>query len=257
MSVVTFNAAELQDTLPYPDSPISYSGSKKTTNTGSAAGPGYASVQLTSEQPTLRDRTNSGRILARAIAAHKWKIAIKYNPMTQTEFDPIYSFLLNRRGGMNPFFVSLPQYSTPKDSNFNTWLNANASNILSVDGSSTLEAGITSGLISRSGYNSTTNGTPRPGDLFTINDPDNSNHLKAYMVTRVESYEDYQANLSQPATSQLRLHFTPGLSKGVSSTGQFIFTNPKIKVILSNDVQQYSLNANNLYEYSLNLEEVQ
>ena len=251
MSVVTFTAGEIQNTLPDPSNPISYAGSSKTTNTGSAAGPGYASVQLTSEQPTLRDRTNSGRILARAIAAHKWKIAIKYNPMTQTEFDPIYSFLLNRRGGMNPFFVSLPQYSAPKDATFA------ASSFTSQTAAGTASAGAIVISTTTNSYNSTTNGTPRPGDLFTINSPTNSNHLKAYMVTRVESYDDYQANLSQPSTSQLRVYFTPGLSKSVAIGDSLVFTNPKIKVILSNDVQQYSLNANNLYEYSLNLEEVQ
>ena len=255
--MATFTLAEIQNTLPDPDNRISYAGDTKSANAGSAFGPGYASVQLTSEQPNLRDRTNSGRVLARSIAAHKWKIAIKYNPMTQTQFDPIYAFLLNRRGAVNPFFVQLPQYNAPRDSNFNTWLNASGSNILSVDGSSTLAAGVTSALISRSGYSNTSNGTPRPGDLFTINDSNNSNHLKAYMVTRVETSSDYQSGTSQPGSTQVRLHFTPGLSRSVSSVGQFIFLNPKIRVILANDIQQYSLNTNNLYEYSLSLEEAQ
>ena len=91
--------------LPDPNNAIGNAG-----ETGGTAGPGFASIQLTSEQPTMRDFTNSGRILARAIARHQWKVNISYNPMTETEFNRVYSFLLHRRGGVNPFFVSLTQY---------------------------------------------------------------------------------------------------------------------------------------------------
>ena len=55
-----------QTVLPDPNNTIGDAGQPAGT-----AGPGYASVQLTSDQPTLRDRTNSGRILARAIVLHK------------------------------------------------------------------------------------------------------------------------------------------------------------------------------------------
>ena len=76
--------------LPDPNNAIGNAG-----ETGGTAGPGFASIQLTSEQPTMRDFTNSGRILARAIARHQWKVNISYNPMTETEFNRVYSFLLH------------------------------------------------------------------------------------------------------------------------------------------------------------------
>ena len=60
-----FSSTGFQNVLPDPNNTIDYAGSPGT-NTGYAGGPGYSSVQLTSEQKTLRDRTNSGRILARA-----------------------------------------------------------------------------------------------------------------------------------------------------------------------------------------------
>jgi len=72
-----------QDVLPDPNNSIGNAGQA----TGSA-GPGFASVKVTSEQPYMSTRTNSGRLLARAQAAHKWKINIKYNPMTRAEFVP-------------------------------------------------------------------------------------------------------------------------------------------------------------------------
>ena len=238
--------------LPDPNNSIGWAGQSTTSSSeGAAAGPGFASVSLTSQQPTIRDVTNSGRILGRAIAAHKWKIKITYNPMTRAEFDPVYTFLLQRRGPLNPFFVSLPQYRVPKDSTFATYA---ASTNLEV--ASGIAAGATSALIGRSGYSNTTNKTPFPGDLFTLN-ATNSNHKKVYMVTRVETTADYQTSTTQPSSSQVRIHFTPGLSKSVVTGDDVVFHNPLVKVIMVGDVQEYSLNTQNLYSFSLNLEEVQ
>jgi hypothetical protein len=237
-----------QTTLPDPNNTIGDAGQPAGT-----AGPGYASVQLTSDQPTLRDRTNSGRILARAIVAHKWRVAIKYNKLTQEEFDRVYSFLIHRRGGLNPFFVSLPQYRSSRSSTFAS------SPYTSQSVSGSTAAGSTVILTDTSGYNSTTHSTPQPGDLFTVNSSSNSNHLKAYMVTRVEKSGEgnYIDSSSQPASDQLRVHFTPGLSKAAGTGDSLVFNNPLIKVIASSDTQQYTLDTNNLYSFNLNLEEVQ
>ena len=215
------------------------------------AGPGFASVKFTSEQPMLRDRTNSGRILARSIVAHKWKIAITYNPMTRTEFEPVFNFLLQRRGALNHFFVSLPQYRVPQNTSFATYAASN-----NLEAASSFVAGATQALIGKTGYSNTSNGTPKPGDLFTIAGT-NSNHLKAYMVTRVEDSSDYLSGQAQPLSSQVRIHFAPGFSKAVGGADDFRFHNPLIKVVLAQDIQEYSLNTDGLYQYSLQLEEVQ
>jgi hypothetical protein len=234
-----------QNILPDPNNTIGSAGQVAGT-----AGPGFASVSLISKQPTIKDKTNSGRLLARAIASHNWEVAIKYNPMVRADFERIYTFLLHRQGGINPFFVSLPQYRVPQSSTFASYA---ASNNLEATG--TILAGATSALIAKSGYSNTTNGTPSPGDLFTI-DGANSNHTKTYMVTRVETTADYNTGEAQPSSTQVRIHFTPGMAKQVSAADDFIFSNPLIKVI-AKDTQNYSLNTNNLYSYSLNLEEVQ
>ena len=235
-----------QNVLPDPNNTIGSAG-----QVAGSAGPGYASVSVTSEQPMLRDRTNSGRILARAVAGHKWKIKINYNPMTRADFEPVYTFLLQRRGPLNPFFVSLPQYRVPRDSTFATY--AGSTNLEAVGA---VAAGATSALIGRSGYSNTANKTPLPGDMFTLN-ATNSNHKKAYMVTRVETSADYEAGTTQPASTQVRIHFTPGLARSIVTGDDFVFHNPLIKVILEGDVQEYSLNTQNLYQFSLNLQEVQ
>ena len=170
--------SSFQNILPDPNNTIGEAGQAAGT-----AGPGFATVSLTSEQPTMKDFTNGGRLLARAIASHAWKIKI--------------------------------------------------------------------------GYNFNTNGTPTPGDLFTVEDSANSNHLKAYMVTRVETNSNYLNTAAQPGVAQLRIHFTPGASKTMNAGAKLVFHNPLIKVISTKDIQQYALNTDNLYSYSLDLREVQ
>ena len=79
------------------------------------------------------------------------------------------------------------------------------------------------------------------------------------MVTRTErtGSGNYISSLAQPSTNQVRVHFTPGLSKAIGTGDDFVFHNPLIKVVTAGDIQEYTLNTNGLFRYSLNLEEVQ
>jgi len=105
--------------LPDPAFNIAPDGS--TTNAGAGDfGPGFASVKFSSEQPVSMTRTNSGRVITRAIVGHHWKIEISYNPMTRAEFEPIYNFLEERRGRLKPFFVVLPQHASPQTASSGT-----------------------------------------------------------------------------------------------------------------------------------------
>jgi len=248
------------DVLPDPNYSIGDAGQSLATASGGTAGPGFASVSLTSEQPLIKDSTNSGRILTRSVAAHKWKIKITYNPMTREQFDPVYTFLLQRNALRNNYFyISLPQNRVPKDSTFATW---SASNVLKTVSSENVGARFfkiqgDSTLGNANYYNSTTHNTPLPGDMFTFNAA-NSNHKKAYMVTRVATSSTYNTQESVPAsTHQLVIHCIPTLQKSLSAADTLVFTNPLLKVMMSGDIQEYSLNTQNLYSFSLNLIEVQ
>ena len=235
---------DFQNILPDPNNVIGDAGQATGT-----AGPGYASVKLSSENQTIRSKTNSGRLISRASAYHTWKVNINYNPMTQADFNRIYSFLIHRRGSIDPFFVSLPQYRTPQDSTFASYAQSN-----NLGAAASFTAGSTNVLLEKTGYNHGTNKTPTPGDLFTISGA-NSNHKKAYMVTRVMA-DDYHSDNGAPATNQVRIHFTPGLAKTIANADGFVFHNPLIRVI-AKDLQEYQLGTNNLYQFGLSLEEVQ
>lgn len=246
---------DYQNILPTPSFKIGDAGQNEADG-GNTAGPGYASVKLSSNEKVMKNRTNSGRYTARTAAYHMWKINISYNPMTQAEFMPVYTFLLEKQGSLKPFFVSLPQYEAPSDATFASFGDVNL-----FQNSSIIDPGDTSFLIARAGYNSGTNGKLSPGDLFNITDTSDSNHKKAYMVTRVEDNVYYTG--TQPTVTQLRIHTAPAIVRTVSASSTLVLkkdlpsnNGPLIKVV-ANDLQEYSLGTNNLYQFSLSLEEVQ
>jgi len=236
------------NTLPDPNNPIGEAG--EASSSGSK-GAGYSAVKLSSEHKIMNTRTNSGRLISRELSGHKWNINISYNPMTREEFEPVYTFILQKRGSMVPFFVSLPQYKQPKNTTFATFV---ASNNFSPDNAG--EAGDTTMVIDNASYDASTDGTARPGDIFTIIDED-SNHKKAYQITRVETYDLSEAGTTAPDSDQLRIHFVPALQRAVTTNAILTFDNPKFRVVLKNDIQEYSLNTENLYSFSLELEEAQ
>lgn len=229
------------DRLPDPNYKITEAGENSASG---VAGPGFASVKFSSEQPVSISRTNSGRVITRSIIAQHWTIDITYNPMTRNEFEPVYNFLMEKRGRLKPFFVVLPQYSSPRTSTSGT---------ISVSGSIT--SGDTNFLIN--GMDSVTGGL-RPGDMFNFSDSSNSNHKKIYQIVRVaDSTNKLSTDSALDSTDERRLYVVPPIEKDVTSGSTIIYTNPTFRVIQRSDVQEYSLGTNNLYQFSLQLEEAQ
>ena len=248
----TFNA--FQNILPDPNNLLSEAGSASSNEIGASAGPGFTSVKFTAKQPVMMNRTNSGRVITRSVAAHSWDIDISYNSLTRAEFEPVFSFLMSRNGKLNPFFIELPQYLTSQDSTFAASVISNppVTSVKIAEGSA-VPAGRT---YFRTSY--TGSGTPRQGDIFTISDASNVIHTKAYMVTRVETSTDFNNSFdaaTNPGTNQFRIHFSPPLVSATSDTSPLDFTEPRIRVIQAGDVQEYSLGVNGLYKFSLKVEE--
>ena len=230
------------DRLPDPNWGVNDAGDGHATNF--VEGPGFASVKFTSKQPVSYSRTNSGRVTTRAIVGQSFSINISYNPMTRDQFEPIYSFLLEKRGRLKPFYVVLPQYSSPRTSTSGT---------ISVQGSIT--AGDSNFLID--GMDAASGGL-KPGDIFNFADASNSNHKKAYQIVRVATSSDKLASDSTlNTTDERRIYVTPPVEKDVTDNSTITYTNPLFRVIQSKDTQEYSLGTNNLYTFSLTLEESQ
>ena len=225
--------------LPDPAFKITEAG--ENSNSG-LAGPGFASVKFSSEQPISVSRTNSGRVITRAIVSHVWKIQISYNPMTRDEFEPVYNFLLEKRGRLKPFFVKLPQHS-PRTTTSGTY---------------TIQGPASAGSSSILTTVSSLSGGLRPGDLVTINDSQNSNHTKAYQIVKVnDSTNKLSSDTDLNNANERRLFIVPPLARDVTNSSTINYATPLIRVILASDVQEYSLGTNNLYQFTLNLEEAQ
>ena len=197
--------------LPDPVFKITEAG--ENSNSG-LAGPGFASVKFTSEQPVSISRANSGRVISRAIVSHKWKIQITYNPMTRDEFEPVYNFLLEKRGRLKPFFVKLPQHS-PRTTTSGTY---------------TIQGPASAGSSSILTTVSSLSGGLRPGDLVTINDSQNSNHTKAYQIVKVnDSTNKLSSDTDLNNANERRLFLVPPLARTVSNSSTVTFANPLIK----------------------------
>jgi hypothetical protein len=235
-----------QNILPDPNNAIGIGGQATGTN-----GVGFASVQFSSQAPVQVSRTNSGRVITRSAAGHKWTIGITYNPMTRDQFEPVYNFLLAQKGRLKPFFVQLPNQYTSRNAAFSSF---------TVNNTPTAGTAVNQGgeFMLQAGHSATQTTSPQPGDMFTITDTNDSLHTKAYRVTRVMNTADYHSGLhSQPSNAQRIIYFTPNLQRAVSSGAGIDYYQPLIRVMLTSDVQSYSLGTNNLYTFSLKLEEAQ
>ena len=105
---------------------------------------------------------------------------------------------------------------------------------------------------------SSLSGGVKPGDLITINDSSNTNHTKAYQIVRVnDSTNKLSSDTELNNTNERRLFIVPPLARDVTINSTINYATPLIRVILASDVQEYSLGTNNLYQFSLNLEEAQ
>lgn len=226
-----------------PDPAFGVDEAGQNVNSTANFGPGFASVTFSKEQPTMMSRTNSGRVVSRSIVGEKLNIAITYNPLTRAQFEPVYSFLSEKKGRLKPFFVSLPQYADAQDSTYS--------------GTFTVDGAYAAGKDNFLADHSSLTGTPKRGDTFTITDSANSNHTKLYTVTRVQTNSDYYSGESQPSADQYRIYCQPNLVYSVADNSTLNFVSPLVRVIQSSDVREYSLGTNNLYSFSLSLEEAQ
>jgi hypothetical protein len=144
--------------------------------------------------------------------------------------------------------VVLPNQSSSRNTAFGAYSGA-----ITVEG--THAAG--SGVMLQTGHEDDPLTTqPQPGDMFTITDASDSLHTKIYRVTRVINSSNFLTG-SEPDDDERYVYISPNLQRETASTSVINYTNPQIRVILKNDVQEFSLGTNNLYTFGLQLQEAQ
>lgn len=235
---------DFSDILPDPAHPITDAGDIAP---GGTPGPGFSALGFQSNTETQVSRTNSGRGVSRDQGVQYWSFNISYNPMFRHQFDPVDTFLGMRNPRRDPFYVVLPQYSRPKDPTFNGTANTYVRRDHESGSETLLVWHNTADFV----------GKLRPGDMFNIVDLEDYNHQKIYKVGAVETNDYYQAGTTQPAKNELRLHITPPLQRYTTDNSRLVLINPKFRVIAKSDVQEHQLDNNNLYSFSLAVEEFQ
>jgi hypothetical protein len=245
--MATFNS--FATILPDPVYKITDAGN---TDASGQPGPGFASVAFQSNGDTQVSRTISGRGVHRDQGTHFWAFTITYHKMTREQFDPVDAFLGARNARKKAFYVVLPQHAKPKQPAFAAYVLSNPNLLVS---EFAVEAGISAVMI-KTTNNTAISGNPRPGDFFNIEDATNANHLKTYKITRVETDQLYQAGTTAPTASRKRIHFEPPLQRAIAANAKIVFT-PKFRVIMKGDLREYQLDTDNLYNFGLQLEEIQ
>ena len=213
----------IQNILPDPNNTITPSGAD--SGSGSVAGPGFSGVTVTSQQPIVMNRSNSGLSFKSINKYQKFMANIKYNSLTKAECNVVYPFLLQRQATLEAFFVELPQYGNSSAGTKNITL------------SSTAEAGTTT--LTLANVNSLL-----VADMFFITDPQDDTHVKTYKITKISGTT---VTITPPL--QRKLDHT------LSGTRQANFGTPKIRVCVVGSDIQYSVDAKGLYSFSVKLEE--
>ena len=183
--------------------------------------PEFKAVNLASNHSNLTSTTVSGKMFVRQLGGHRWSFTAEYNPMTREEFMPVYAFVVSQQGAAGTFTVTPPVLSSTSGDATGTF----AVNGITSAGTNTVPTdGIT--------------GTIKAGDMIKF-----ANHTKVYMVTA-------DRNGAGDMTIE------PALVADVADNEEITYTSVPFTMRLSNNVQSYSLNANEYFVYEVSMIEV-
>jgi len=187
------------------------------------------SVAISSEQNTIVSVTTSGRRQARQIDGQKFRLRVSFPPMTRTEFAPINAFIMKQRSQLESFTYAPPTISTPLGV---------ASGTILVNGA------ISAGAISCSidGMANSTTGVFKAGDYFRF-----TGQTKVYMVV---------SDVSSNGSGQGTLTFEPPLRSNVADNAVIIYSGVDFTLGLTNDIQEFNIGTENLFQYEVDLIEV-
>ena len=152
-------------------------------------------VAISSQQTTVVSTTTSGRRQARQIDGQRFKLSLRFAPMTRTQFAPILAFIMKQRSQLESFtYTPATMAST----------NGVATGSILVNGA--VSAGATSCSID--GMANSTTGVFKAGDFFRF-----TGQTKVYMIV---------SDVSSNGSGQGTLTFEPPLRTAVSDNTALI-----------------------------------
>jgi len=180
--------------------------------------PEFQAINVNSKHRNLTTESISGRIQARAIGKQQFSFTAKYNPMTREEMMPVFAFVISQQGKVGTFDITPPVIS----SSSGTVTGSMAVNGAHTAGDSTIDV---------DGFT----GTIKAGDFVKF-----ANHTKVYMVV-------------SDLTGAGSLSIEPAITSDLADNEAVTYNNVPFKMRLNNDVQEYSLSANEYFEYEIDM----
>lgn len=184
------------------------------------AEPEFQAINVSSRHNNLFSETVSGRVQVRTLGGQRWAFTAQYNRMTRADFQPVFAFVTSQQGRLGSFGIVPPVIG---------FTSGDATGVAVANGAAT--AGTTS--VAVDGFT----GTIKAGDFVKFS------HGKVYMVT---ADRDGAGDIS----------IEPALVQNVGDNEQMTYNNVTFTMRLDNDVQQYDLNADEQYEYQIDMVEV-
>tara|TARA_R110000868_G_scaffold4056_4_gene24752 strand:- start:5054 stop:5686 length:633 start_codon:yes stop_codon:yes gene_type:complete len=198
----------------------------------------FKSMRITSNINRLNSIDVSNKQYDKFIS-QRWQIEMQSIPLTRSQWNTIYSFILKQKGSIGTFNITPPLISStrgtyPNDSNFKTY-NGYLAGTSELQVDTTTVGDATFGIV----------GTLSVGDFIKF-----SNHDKVYQLTNNLTLQNFFGS-----PEQVPMRIFPALTTAVYNDTQIIFNSVPFKTRLIADNQDFNANANNTYTYTLNVTE--
>jgi len=186
------------------------------------------SVKITSMQTTLVSTSISGRRQARQLQNQKWKLRATFPPLTRTEFNEVYAFVIKQRGRKENFTFTPPI--------FDDALGTETGSVL-VNGAHS----VADTTIAMDGFAGDGAGRFKAGDFIKF-----ASHDKVYMVVADVTSSSNAATVT----------IEPPLTTALVNDSAVTYDAVPFTVALTNDIQEIQLQNTGFFQYEIDMIEV-
>jgi hypothetical protein len=198
---------------------------------------GFTAMELKSNNRVRLTESVSGKTQRIQSGGQFWSFKLKSPPLERSEFNAIYSFVVQQNGQAEAFTVVPPVISNTTGTMAGTMT---VSSVSSADPLMNVSAGSNAvGVVE----DSTAEGTLKKGDLIKF-----SNHDKVYMVT-----EDF--TLSNDSSVQPLKFYPPLTTSVVGGTTTITYNSVPFRVFFNTDEVSYELLNDGYYRYEIDVRE--
>jgi len=194
---------------------------------------GFTALDLQSNTKSRLTESVSGRTQRIKSGAQYWSFKLKSPPLSRSDFNAIFSFIIQQDGQVEAFSVTPPVISstTGTASGTVTVADVNTADPLMSTSAGSVSVGVSGGT-----------GTLKKGDMIKF-----SNHDKVYMLT---------ADVDLDGSTVDQVSFYPPLVESVvGGTTTITYNSVPFKVFLEKDEVGYTLQTDGLYRYEIRVRE--